>query len=741
MDIPGFQIERELGLGRSQRSRVYLASRLHPYRRVVIKAAHCADGDAASRLHRLRSHKSLQPGFRHPHIVHVESTGAHGPYIYLVMEYLEGGTLDQNLAWGMGVPKLLAAVGGICDALDYLHGEGLILGGLSPANILFRSEVEAVLGELCSLQAVAVDEVPPDAHRRSFLSPEQQAGAPVDPRSDLFSLGAVLHNALTGEVLGGLGANFGRSGDLLALAPRLPVHLRPLQPVLEQALATDPERRFQSGAALKSALEAVRRTGRLKPFTVKTEAVTVQEIRRTDSELGFVHREPLGGFERGPRRRSSWGWWAAVGLGLALAAGAFLWAPSPSRWMPALLAQVGLAEDPALQSALAEAQSLREDPDEKLSSVVAGYRRVLALDSGSEAALQAIAELSEQWRQSVSAALQRNDLESAAANLAEMEVAFPNDGRLVDLERELINRQAASTLLGTTQALLRNQGLSQIPAATVAIQTYQEVLRLAPGHAGALAELDALADHYAGLAQQALEQGKVDEAIIYLERATTANDQLPILALVRERIQQATAARTTIEELLQQASVHRAEGFLVHPPGENAAQLYNRVLATAPDNGIALQGLDEIISRLLTDAARMFEDGNLSGVEALLDQARTAGIDAGALDEIKANLDQRVQALATINEKLEEAEALLGQGFITAPQDASAVSLLRDIQRLDPDNARAGELLEQAALRLAAVAQEAFAAGLLSEARHYLDLALTLKPDQTQWRELRQSWQ
>ena len=739
MDIPGFQTERELG--HSQRSRVYLASRLHPYRRVAIKVAQCADGDAANRLHRLRSHGSLQPGFGHPHIVHIESIGAEGPLLYLVMEYLEGGTLDQNLAWGMGVHNLLTAVGGICDALDYLHRNDMVLGGIRPASILFRSEVEAVLLEPCPLEAVAFDDASPEVHQRAFLSPEQAAGAPLDHRSDLFSLGAVLHNALTGEVLSGSSLNFGRRVDLLDFAPRLPAHLMPLQPVLEQALATEPERRFQSGAAFKSALEAVRRTGSLKSFTVKTEAVTAQEIRRTESELGFVHRESLGGVERRPSRRPfRWGWWAA-GLGLALAAGALYWLQPPSRWMPTLLAQVGLAEDSALQSAWAEARSLQEGPGGRLSAIVAGYRRVLALDSGAEAALQAIADLSEQWRRNVSAALERNDLESAAADLAEMEVAFPDDERLVDLERELINRRAANTLLGTAQALLRNQGLSQIPAATVAIQTYQEVLRLAPGHPEALTELAALADHYAGLAERALEQGNVDAAIIYLERATTANDELPALALVRERIQQATTALTTIEELLQQAGVYRAEGLLVHPPGENAAQLYNRVLATAPDNGIALQGLDEITSRLLTDAARMFEGGDLSGVEALLDQAGAAGIDAVALDEIKANLDQQVQALATINEKLEEAEALLGQGFITEPRDASAVSLLRDIQRLDPDNARAGELLEQAALRLAEVAQEAFDADLRGEARHYLDLALTVQPDETQWRALRQSWQ
>ena len=84
---------------------------------------------------------------------------------------------------------------------------------------------------------------------------------------------------------------------------------------------------------------------------------------------------------------------------------------------------------------------------------------------------------------------------------------------------------------------------------------------------------------------------------------------------------------------------------------------------------------------------------------------------------------------------------LLAQGFITEPQERNAVAVLRDVQRLDPGNARADELLVQAAARLAEVAQEAFAAGLPESARHYLDLALTVTPDQAEWRSLRESWQ
>ena len=97
--------------------------------------------------------------------------------------------------------------------------------------------------------------------------------------------------------------------------------------------------------------------------------------------------------------------------------------------------------------------------------------------------------------------------------------------------------------------------------------------------------------------------------------------------------------------------------------------------------------------------------------------------------------------MATISQKLGEAGRLLAQGFLTEPQEHNAVAVLRDVQRLDPGNARADELLEQAAARLAEVAQEAFAAGLPEPARHYLDLALTVTPDQGEWRSLRESWQ
>ena len=144
MIIPGFQIERELG--RSALTNVYLALQLHPFRRVALKVAHCDLADAKPRLAELEAHITLQPGFRHPRIAHIHGAGAHENLLYLVMEYLEGGDLEQNLGWGMSLNRLLTAYCAVCDALDHAHSQGVMHGRIKLANILFRTDVEAVPG-------------------------------------------------------------------------------------------------------------------------------------------------------------------------------------------------------------------------------------------------------------------------------------------------------------------------------------------------------------------------------------------------------------------------------------------------------------------------------------------------------------------------------------------------------------------------------------------------------------------
>ena len=728
MNIPGFQIERRLG--RSEGAELYLASETHPYKRVALAVARRGVAEAPAALRELERHPALQADFRHPNILHLHRAGADGEWLYLAMEYIEGGNLSENLAWGMGLDRLLNAFCGLCAALDHARGKGLAHGRISASNILFRSPAEVVLG---GYRRIAVESADPG-------QPPTEDGRAASHADDLFDLARTFYQALTGEMVHG--AHRGSANGQADAPPKLPGHLKALQPVIDQALAADPQLRFQTGAAFREALEAVARSGALVGLSIKTAAVSSGEIRAAGDLAGLSPRAPIRA-ERGAYRRFAGfpRWLLAAGLAAVLVGGGAYLVERQSWRLAAFLAQIGLAEDPNVQSAWAAAEAIRQDPARNLASLVAGYRRVLELDAAHGQAIQAIAGLADQWRQDIVQALAQNDLGSAEAKLNEMTLMFPDDYSLVDLGRQISNRRAADTLLASTRSLLRSQGMSRIPAATVAIQAYQEIVRLAPGHPAALAELAVLAEHYAELARQAADAGDVDGAIVYLERAATADSGLPILEAVREEIQQASRARSAIQELLQEAGALRARGLLVHPPGGNAAELYHRVLATAPDNGIALQGLNEVTSQLLNEATRLFDGGDLSAVERLLGQASAAGIEAAALAEIQTRLDQEIEALATISQKLAEASRLLAQGFITEPQERNAVAVLRDVQRLDPGNARADELLVQAAARLAEVAQEAFAAGLPESARHYLDLALTVTPDQAEWRSLRESWQ
>ncbi len=745
MDIPGFRIERELASGGGGRTR--LAWQQDGERWVVLKSIARGDAAATPPGGRPATRVGACAELCHRNIAQLYETRVCGPTLLLVIEYIPGGDLRQRLETGIPLTALVGWMHSIGAALDYAHGKGFFHLDIRPETLLFREDDSPVLGDFSGGWCLGEGRTPTGfaaaAGAPGYMSPEQAGDGTVDGRSDLYSLGAVLYSVLTGDAPHHPGAGIaGGAARPQERVPRLPAQLGALQPVVDRALARNPGQRFQRGADLAAALAEASGAAALANNTFKSVAVTEDEIQAVTASPFTVPVDGSRPDRRGRRRRRT-RQRALVQLALVAAAGAsasYLIATRPL-WLDTVLAEVGLAENPLMRTAWIDAQSLHRDPNQSLSAIVAGYRRVLVIDPQHDGARQAVAGLAEQWRTGIAESLVQNDIAPAETKLAEMLAAFPEDAGLNDLQRQLTNRKTAIALLTNTQALLRSHGPSDLSSATAAIQAYHEVMRLAPGHPVAQRELTALAEHYAGLAREAAARGDVQDAISLLERATAANGELPVLAAVRGEIQQATTARAAIEQLLQQARGYRVQGFLVSPPGANAAELYNRVLATAPDDVLARQGLSEVTSQLLNQAARMLADDDFSGVGILIDHASAAGIEADALAEIKTRLGDRVAAFATVDSNLREVEVLLRQGWVTEPPERNAVSLLRDVERLDPGNAQARLLLAQAGARLVVVAQEAYAAGLEEEAKQYLELALTVTPDIPAWRTLRESWE
>ncbi len=746
LQIPGYSIEREIGRGGM--ASVHLAVQRKFGRLVAIKIVSPQTADLDDAGARFVREARIVAQLSHSGIVQVHDAGVQDDCYYLVMEYLRGGDLNRRLERGMHMQAVVAVVRDIARALDYAHSKGYVHRDIKPENILFREDGSAVLSDFGIAQLFSGGaESARDGKvvgTPQYMSPEQAAGRSLDGRSDIYSLGVVFYRMLTGDVPY-------QADTAMAVGvkhvqepiPRLPGYLSEFQPVLDRFLAKRPENRFQSGAEVIAALDQLRTDGRVPNSVIRTQVVTTAEVQAVSDLMALddprALRPAIRERDRSPNRTRRMRVAIAAVAAVVVLGGLWLY-PDRERALEQVLYATGLVEDPELQDAWRAAQSLRRDPNQGLSTVVAGYKRVLALNPDHERARLQLDSLSAQWYEDIAGLLAADELGLAEARLNEALSAFPTDENLSALFDVVANRKRAESLAASTEALLRSRGLDDLPSATTAIQAYREVLRLDQSNRIAHRDLDRLAGHYAELAATAAEQANVTLAMSYLQLAASANSDFPRLATVRQTIRRATTVQSEIGTLLEKAHAFRTDGALLDPPDENAAELYRRVLATDPGNDLAKQGLEQIATEILRRAGALIEAGRIDDVRHLVARAREVGLDEAVQEELNASLDSEVDRRNEVARLLTEARTLLSDGFITAPDDRNAVTRLSRVLRLDPGNSEATAMMRSAAERLVEVAEQAHAAGLDDEARFYLELALTVQPRVQAWRALLETW-
>jgi WD40 repeat protein len=258
--IPGYEIRRELGSGGM--GVVYLAYDPRLKRQVAIKVVRGGSFARQEELARIHTEAQAVARLRHPNIAQVYEVGEHPDGPYLVLEYLEGGSLDWKLA-GKPQPARDAAalVEALARAMHHAHGQGVVHRDLKPANVVLTADgtpkvtdfgLAKRLGE-----GTGVTSSGAVLGTASYMPPEQARGElnRIGPAADVYALGALLYELLTGRPpFQGASA----AETTLQVLTEDPVSPRRLQPRLPRDLETiclkslekKPERRYASAKAL-----------------------------------------------------------------------------------------------------------------------------------------------------------------------------------------------------------------------------------------------------------------------------------------------------------------------------------------------------------------------------------------------------------------------------------------------------------------------------------------------------------
>jgi serine/threonine-protein kinase len=263
----------------------------------------------------------------HPNIVHLYNFGEERGRFVLAMQYVEGGTFEQRIAERGRLPwrEAVRLCVEVLSALEFAHGRGVVHRDIKPSNILVRQNGSATVMDF-GIAKIAAESSRLTATGQTmgtvrYMSPEQVRGQVVDARSDLYSLGIALYEALAGDTPFDGSTHFEIMSKHLTDQPA-PLSGRGLPEALSEAigksLRKDPAARFQDAMAFRTALEGTLTAEDVAPASVGEEAGTGALSSLGDATLERPARAALTEIALVPLSRRKPGLWLGIGV-LALA--------------------------------------------------------------------------------------------------------------------------------------------------------------------------------------------------------------------------------------------------------------------------------------------------------------------------------------------------------------------------------------------------------------------------------------
>jgi serine/threonine protein kinase len=280
-----YKLEAKLGSGGM--STVYLARDTTLDRPVAVKVMHREMSEQADQLQRFRQEARAVAKLSHPNVVAVIDAGEDGGHPYIVFEYVEGETLKQriNRIGALDAQEALAYAIEIARGLTVAHARNMVHRDIKPQNVLIDSEGRAKLTDFGISRQLEQDGMTATGRvlgTTDYVAPEQAMGHPVDQRSDVYSLGVVLYEMLTGQVPFTADSQVGVAmkhvnEELPDVQQGRPELSAAAAHVVERSTAKDPEDRYQSVGELIDDLSTALEVEAARAGSTTGEATSVLE--------------------------------------------------------------------------------------------------------------------------------------------------------------------------------------------------------------------------------------------------------------------------------------------------------------------------------------------------------------------------------------------------------------------------------------------------------------------------------
>jgi eukaryotic-like serine/threonine-protein kinase len=280
-----YKLEAKLGSGGM--STVYLARDTTLDRPVAVKVMHREMSEQADQLERFRQEARAVAKLSHPNVVAVIDAGEDGGHPYIVFEYVEGETLKQriNRVGALDAQEALAYAIEIARGLAVAHARKMVHRDIKPQNVLIDAEGRAKLTDFGISRQLEQDGMTATGRvlgTTDYVAPEQAMGHPVDQRSDVYSLGVVLYEMLTGQVPFSADSQVGVAmkhvnEELPDVQQRRPELSAAAAMTVERATAKDPDERYQTVGEMIGDLSTALEVEAARAGSTTGEATSVLE--------------------------------------------------------------------------------------------------------------------------------------------------------------------------------------------------------------------------------------------------------------------------------------------------------------------------------------------------------------------------------------------------------------------------------------------------------------------------------